>query len=405
MKIAFIGYRLEPKLSEAIKNKTFFLAQKLTNEKHKVIFITNGKSTRRINYKGIKINICGCGTNNYAFWKNRNGFIKFAAQILRKEQPDIIHDVFGMLGTSIITWRIIKKSKLKKTRTVRTIGAHGFATRDLIKVLKVGIGKGLIQEYLPSLIFDNSQIRQSIIRKFDNILCLSNHLSQEFKHKSKIEINNSIELNKFLDYKEKNKEKIRKFKRDNKIDNKDVILYLGHLKVQKGVKYIIKAMPAILKKNNGAVFMFALSGLGEDKMKYVKMLRTMKLFKDRIKIIDKIEPSLAFSVSKIFILPLLFQWGTQAQPDSLIEALACGCVPVVSDVGSISEVVKHRQNGLLVKAFSSQDIVKKISEILSDKKLYKKIQGNTMKDLKRFDWRENLSKYKKNYHNLLKVIK
>ena len=106
---------------------------------------------------------------------------------------------------------------------------------------------------------------------------LSSNFEFTFSIKSKLEINNSIELDSFLDYKKKNNNKIRKFLKENKLENKDIILYLGHLKFQKGVKYIIKALPSILKKNKNAVVIFALSGLGEDKSKYIKMFLVKKL--------------------------------------------------------------------------------------------------------------------------------
>ena len=96
MKIIFIGFRLEPGLKEAIRNKTFFISRQLIKDKNKVIIITNGDKDKHVNFKGIKIHVCGCGTRNSVFWKNRNQFIEFATQILIKEQPDIIHDVFDL---------------------------------------------------------------------------------------------------------------------------------------------------------------------------------------------------------------------------------------------------------------------------------------------------------------------
>jgi len=44
-------------------------------------------------------------------------------------------------------------------------------------------------------------------------------------------------------------------------------------------------------------------------------------------------------------------------PNSLIEAMACGCFPVAGDLDSIREWITHGQNGLLVDAGSPQSIV------------------------------------------------
>ncbi|MDP1547758.1 MAG: glycosyltransferase family 4 protein [Anaerolineales bacterium] len=43
-------------------------------------------------------------------------------------------------------------------------------------------------------------------------------------------------------------------------------------------------------------------------------------------------------------------------PNSLIEAMACGCFPVAGDLESIREWITHGQNGLLVDAASPQSI-------------------------------------------------
>jgi glycosyltransferase involved in cell wall biosynthesis len=43
-------------------------------------------------------------------------------------------------------------------------------------------------------------------------------------------------------------------------------------------------------------------------------------------------------------------------PNSLIEAMACGCFPIAGDLDSIREWITHGQNGLLVDAGSPQSI-------------------------------------------------
>jgi glycosyltransferase involved in cell wall biosynthesis len=47
-------------------------------------------------------------------------------------------------------------------------------------------------------------------------------------------------------------------------------------------------------------------------------------------------------------------------PNSLIEAMACGCFPIAGDLESIREWITHAQNGLLVDAASPQSIAEAI---------------------------------------------
>ncbi len=43
----------------------------------------------------------------------------------------------------------------------------------------------------------------------------------------------------------------------------------------------------------------------------------------------------------------------EGQPLPLVEAMACGCFPVAVDVGIVPELVKHRENGLIVERNAS----------------------------------------------------
>jgi hypothetical protein len=59
-----------------------------------------------------------------------------------------------------------------------------------------------------------------------------------------------------------------------------------------------------------------------------------------------------FRTAQIVVSPSVHD-GT---PNSLIEAMACGCFPIAGDLESIREWITHAQNGLLVDAASPQSI-------------------------------------------------
>lgn len=48
----------------------------------------------------------------------------------------------------------------------------------------------------------------------------------------------------------------------------------------------------------------------------------------------------------------------EASPLTLIEAMACGCFPVCTDVGIVSELVNHKQNGYIVEERSVEAFIK-----------------------------------------------
>lgn len=91
-------------------------------------------------------------------------------------------------------------------------------------------------------------------------------------------------------------------------------------------------------------------------------------------------PSGYFQKSKIFVLPS----RSEGLPTSMLEAMACGCVPVVSNVGNIRDAARHKVNAFLVDDFSDiNSFVQYIKILLSDEPLRKLMaeQGiQTVKD-------------------------
>lgn len=65
-------------------------------------------------------------------------------------------------------------------------------------------------------------------------------------------------------------------------------------------------------------------------------------------------------------------------PNSLIEAMACGCFPIAGDLESIREWITHTQNGLLVDATSPQSIADAILLGLEREDLRREAAGLNM---------------------------
>lgn len=70
----------------------------------------------------------------------------------------------------------------------------------------------------------------------------------------------------------------------------------------------------------------------------------------------------AFADGDIFLMPSRFE----GLPMALLEAMACGCVPVVSNRGSIPAVVDDGHNGFLVEPGDHTQIVGKLKFLLSE---------------------------------------
>jgi len=65
-------------------------------------------------------------------------------------------------------------------------------------------------------------------------------------------------------------------------------------------------------------------------------------------------------------------------PNSLLEAMACGCFPVVGDIESLREWVKHQENGWLVDPKNPQDLAKGICQALEMPELRQKATDDNL---------------------------
>ncbi len=91
------------------------------------------------------------------------------------------------------------------------------------------------------------------------------------------------------------------------------------------------------------------------------------------KINDDSLMSLYYSASDIFILPS----RQDNLPGTGLEALACGLPVAAFDIGGISDIVDHKNTGVLVKPFDCESLAFEIKWLLSDKDRLNKLSVNS----------------------------
>jgi glycosyltransferase involved in cell wall biosynthesis len=72
-----------------------------------------------------------------------------------------------------------------------------------------------------------------------------------------------------------------------------------------------------------------------------------------------------FEIYKVSHAILMPTTASEGFPKVLAEAMAFGCIPLVSDLSSISHYIQDGANGFLLKSVSNDQLVIKIREILS----------------------------------------
>ena len=144
------------------------------------------------------------------------------------------------------------------------------------------------------------------------------------------------------------------------------LLFVGRLVENKGVKYLIEAMPAILKKKPTTKLMIIGSGPERDNL----LLLTGKLNVQRSVIFLGAQPYMElpkyYATADIFIGPSIQTKGGDAEGFGLtfVEAIMSGCKAIGTNIGGISDIVESKN---LIKPQDPKSISSKVIELLRKK--------------------------------------
>ncbi|PIU41770.1 MAG: hypothetical protein COS99_03670 [Candidatus Omnitrophica bacterium CG07_land_8_20_14_0_80_42_15] len=191
---------------------------------------------------------------------------------------------------------------------------------------------------------------------------VSEHLVNDFKiKKSNIElIYNGIDLDRFKDYNDDEKESFRK---NLGIKKGPLVGIIARLSSVKGHKYLIEAMKYVIGQIPDAQLLII--GEGGIKADLVEMTNKFGIssnvyFFDSI--VNTAEP---LSVMDVFVLPSIHE-GLGL---SIMEALAMKKAVVASDVGGINTIVKNNVTGFLVPSRNANALAESIIKLLKDRSL------------------------------------
>ncbi|MFH0734339.1 MAG: glycosyltransferase family 4 protein [bacterium] len=163
---------------------------------------------------------------------------------------------------------------------------------------------------------------------------------------------------------------------DLKDENILNILYIGRLDFNKGLKYIVLALQQLI---GTLEFNFYIAGDGKDKTAFLALCEKLIPFNYKyLGVVDGTIKEQLFRSAHIFVLPSLFE----GLPYSLIEAMAYKLVPIVTEVGSIPELVVDNFNGYFVPQKSYVEISECIKKLSNNKKMMFEIGENAYSTIK-----------------------
>ena len=182
---------------------------------------------------------------------------------------------------------------------------------------------------------------------------------------AKIEvIGSAVDLEKFKPPRDRTK-----FRREIGVGEEiPLIGNVGMIRPDKGQLELVKSAPLVFEKRPDARFVIVGQGTG-----ILKRGINVRNAIDRAGLADKIimagyrwdTPNVYAACDMIVIASL----RTEASPIVLREAFASGRPVIATKVGDIPEIVRHRENGLLIEPGNTQALASAILEFISDPEL------------------------------------
>ena len=195
-----------------------------------------------------------------------------------------------------------------------------------------------------------------------------------------------------------NLQKRLEIRKKHNLDEKTILLlFAGYDFRRKGLKYIIKSLPLLVKDN------IMLIVVGKDNPKpYVKLAKNLGVLNKIIFTGFVPEIKEYYSAADIFILDSYYE-GSSAV---ILEAMASGLIPVVSRINSNSEIIRDGFNGLLFKDVTNfREIGDKINFLLTNKTLIEQLRNNVLITAQRYSWERTARKTLEVYEEVLKERK
>jgi len=331
---------------------TWNIARHLAKKNHKVHVITSGDVSLKKESleEGFKV-------HRLRYPKVRFfGFLVFFIKTLltlKKINPDIVHAQSFLIGLNAL-------------------------------VFKKLFGKPYLLSDHGAIYFNwsfRNQISKLVMRDADGVVALTDDMKKEMlkvHHREIHVVPNGIDLEIFETLPRDEVRQRLHIKAEEKL-----IIFVGRLRPEKGLNYLLNAMEIIKQKEHSAKLILVGGGPEES---HLELLAEKLELNDCVKFVGQIpneRVSEYMAASDIFILPSL----SEGFPVVILEAMASGLPIVTTRVTGLPEIVNNGENGFLVEPRNPQQLAEKILLLFRENGLREEISRNNKEKVKKYDWK------------------
>ncbi|MBT0663016.1 glycosyltransferase family 4 protein [Geobacter pelophilus] len=161
-----------------------------------------------------------------------------------------------------------------------------------------------------------------------------------------------------------------------------LIVFAGRIHWSKGIKYLIDAFAKIKVEFPSYRLIFA--GEGEERPNFEAYIKSQQI-KDVV-FLGAVENNKLADLMRraaIYVLPSV---NMEGHPKALIEAMACGATPIVTDVPGNRDLVSDGKNGLLVKSKDTDSLYKALKQLCENVSFRQMLGQEAYNSTKKYDF-------------------
>lgn len=372
MKILMLTWEYPPRIVGGIARVVHDLSKRLIKDGHEVTVVTykEGDVPYFENDKGVKVYRVDnymINPNNFIDWVLQLNFnlIAKANEIIAKEGKfDVIHAHDWLVASSAKTlknsYNIPIVSTIHATESGRNNGIHDEVQRYINDT------EWMLTYESTEVIVNSNYMKNELQRLF----------GLPFEKISVVP--NGINLTNYSGI-----EKDYDFRRQYAMDNEKIILFSGRLVYEKGIQYLISAMPKIIEHyHDSKLIIVGRGGMLDELRQQVDYLGLgNKVYFTGY--LDHKKLCKMYKCADVSVFPSTYEpFGIVA-----LEAMLAGIPVVVSDVGGLNEIVDHGINGMKSYAGNPNSIEDSVLALLYDHQLADKVVKNAKQKVKdKYNW-------------------
>ncbi|NRA91598.1 MAG: glycosyltransferase family 4 protein, partial [Psychroserpens sp.] len=161
------------------------------------------------------------------------------------------------------------------------------------------------------------------------------------------------------------------------------LCFVGRVEEEKGVGLLIEALLALPDEEKQKLKTVHIVGDGKKAADYQKLVKTGSVDFVFHGLLSRDQVHDIYKRSHIFLLPS----ASEGFPKVISEAMNYGCIPVVSDVSSISHYIQHESNGFLIVPLTTEGLIDQLINVLNLKEeAYKSLVKSAENKINKFTY-------------------